>query len=150
MRAITKFLGAAVLTAFALSVTAAFPDDEKKGAAKLEGTYTIVSGEKDGKAIPAEEIKGSVVHFGKDRITGTDKDKKEFFAATYTLDTTKTPWRIDMKSTTPKEAESVGLVKAGKDTVTLIYALPGAPAPTDFKTVKGQHLFVMKRQEEKK
>ena len=141
MRTLTRFLGAVSLGLFALAVTAQDRPGEKDGAAKLEGTYTIVSGEEDGQPIPKDRIKGSVVKFTRDRITGTDKDKKEFFAATYTLDKSKSPWRIKMKSTTPKEAEAVGLIEKKGDTVRLIYALPGAPEPTEFKTKKGQHLF---------
>jgi len=118
---------------------------EKSAAAPLEGGYTIVSGEKDGKAIPEAELKGSVVRITADKIVGTDKDKKEFFAATYTLDTKKEPWVIRMKSTAPKEAEAVGLVKKDGDAVMLIYSLPGAEAPKEFKTKARQHLFVLKR-----
>lgn len=116
----------------------------KKAEAKLEGAYTVVSGEENGKAVPAEKVKGSVVRFTADMILGADKDKKEFFAAKYTLDAAKTPWVIRMTSTAPKEAEAVGLVKKEGDTVTLIYALPGAPAPTEFKTRDRQNMFVLK------
>lgn len=118
--------------------------DEKKAAVSLEGGYTIVSGEHDGKAIPEAEIKGSVVRFTGDKIVGTDKDKKEFFASNYTLDTTKTPWVITMKSTQPKEATAVGLIKKDGDTITIIYALPGGEAPKEFKTKEKQNLFVLK------
>ncbi|QJW95467.1 TIGR03067 domain-containing protein [Frigoriglobus tundricola] len=118
--------------------------DEKKAAAVLAGGYTIVSGEKDGKPIPPERIKGSVVQFVGNQITGTDKDKKEFFSATFTLDASKTPWVIDMTSKSPKEATATGLIKKEGDTLTIIYSLPGAPAPTEFKTKDKQHLFVLK------
>ena len=117
--------------------------DAKKGA-KLEGGYTIVSGEEGGKPIPDERIKGATVRFTGDTITGTDKDRKEFFAAKYTIDTGKKPWVIKMTSTAPKEAEATGLVKKEGDTLTLIYALPGGEAPTDFKTKEKQQLFVLK------
>ncbi len=123
------------------------PADAKAIAAPLEGGYTIVSGERDGKAIPEERIKGSVVRFTAAAITGTDKDKKEFFACTFTLDKDKSPWVIRMKSTAPKAGdEAVGLIKIEGDTLTLIYALPGGDAPTEFKTKDKQHLFVLKNQ----
>jgi uncharacterized protein (TIGR03067 family) len=120
------------------------PAAEKKAEAKLEGSYTVVSGEENGKAVPAEKVKGSTVRFTGDTITGTDKDRKEFFAAKYTLDTAQTPWVIRMKSTAPKEADAVGLIKKEGDTVTLIYSLPGAPAPTEFKTKDRQNMFVLR------
>lgn len=136
---------------FALSLSIAVAEEPKpapraddKKAASLEGGYTIVSGEKDGKAIPEERIKGSIVKFTGDKILGTDKDKKEFFSSTFTLDTAKTPWVITMTSKEPKEAKATGLIKKDGDTITIIYALPGTEAPKDFKTKEGQQLFVLK------
>ena len=117
---------------------------EKQTAASLEGGYTLVSGEKDGKPIPEAEIKGSIVRFTGDTVLGTDKDKKEFFSATYTLDTSKTPWVITMKSKEPKESTATGLIKKDGDTITLIYALPGGEMPKEFMTREKQHLFVLK------
>jgi uncharacterized protein (TIGR03067 family) len=142
--------------ALALSVAAASPADkppadEKTPAAALEGGYTIVSGERDGKPIPDAEIKGALVRFTGGKVVGTDKDRKEFFAASYTVDTTKKPWKIDMKTVPakggagPKEPRTAtGLVKKEGDTLTLIYALPGGDAPTEFKTKAKQQMFVLK------
>ena len=118
--------------------------DEKKASASLEGGYTLVSGEKDGKAIPEEHIKGSIVKFTGDKIVGTDKDKKEFFVSTYTLDTTKKPWVITMTSKEPKEEVAKGIIKKEGDTITIVYALPGGATPTEFKTKEKQNLFVLK------
>lgn len=141
-----KFVGATALLAAVVwvSAPAAGQDTKKKADAKLDGGYTVVSGEEGGRAVPEDKIKGSTVRFTADAITGTDKDKKEFFAAKYTLDTGKTPWTIRMHSTAPKEADAVGLIKKEGDTVTLIYSKPGAAAPTEFKTKEGQNMFVMK------
>jgi len=129
--------------------------DEKQVAATLEGGYTIVSGERDGKPIPVDEIKGALVRITGGKIVGTDKDRKEFFAATYTVDATKKPWKIDMKSVAPAKAETTGggpkepltatgLVKKEGETLTLIYALPGGDAPTEFKKKAKQQMFVLK------
>lgn len=123
--------------------------DEKKPALKLEGGYTLVKGEKDGEPIPAERIKGAIIRFTKDEVIGTDKDKKEIFVAKYKLDTSEKPWKILLKSTAPKEAKANGLIKKEGDTVVVIYALPGADDPTEFKTKKGQHMFWLKNQKTK-
>jgi uncharacterized protein (TIGR03067 family) len=144
MRTIAKFLGATAVGLFALSVTAQDRPGEKGGALKLEGTYTIVSGEEGGELIPEPRIKGAIVKFTADKITATDKDKKEFFAAIYKMDTGKTPYRIMMKSTTPKEAETTGLIEKKGETVRVIYALPGGEEPTEFKTKEKQQMFVLK------
>lgn len=116
---------------------------DEKGEMKLEGGYTIISGESDGKAVPEERVKGHTTRFTKDKIVTIDKDKKEVYVATYTIDDSKKPCVIKMKSTTPKEGEATGLIKKEGDTITLIYAVKG-PAPTDFKTKDGQNLFVLK------
>lgn len=155
---------ATTLFGLALGVTAAVDPqkadpppvpEEKTGATALDGGYMIVSGERDGKAIPQEEIKGAVVRFARGQVVGTDKDRKEFFAATYTLDTSKKPWKIDMKSIAPAKPDvsggapkdgmtATGLVKKEGDTLTLIYALPGGEAPKEFKTKAKQQMFVLK------
>jgi uncharacterized protein (TIGR03067 family) len=143
--ALGLFALSVALTAGGRPVTA---DDKTsaggKDTAALEGGYTVVSGEMDGKAVPAADVKGSVVRFTGNQILGTDKDKKEFFSTTYTLDTSKKPWVIHMTSKQPKEERADGLIKKDGDTVTIVYALPGGAMPTEFKTKAKQHLFVLK------
>ena len=82
------------LTALLLVVAQARADDKDKpvkdkasDSLKLEGDYTIVSGEKFGQKEPEERIKGTMVHITADKISVTDKDKKETFVASYTVDT---------------------------------------------------------------
>jgi uncharacterized protein (TIGR03067 family) len=146
MRVASKILPALLLAGgvLAAAVAPAVRAEDKKAPKSLEGTYTLVSGEEDGKAVPEERIKGGIVRFTADKITGTDKDKKEFFAANYKLDATKTPWAITMTSTAPKAGDAPGLVKKEGDTLTVIYALPGGEAPKEFKAGPKQHLFVLK------
>ncbi|MBX9583686.1 MAG: TIGR03067 domain-containing protein [Gemmataceae bacterium] len=148
MRKLLSF--AALFGAAALLSPGLGADDTKatqkadKGGMKLEGGYTIVSGESGGRPIPAERIKGTTVRFTKDKIVTTDKDKKEVYVATYTLDESKSPCVIKMKATVPAEGEATGLIKKDGDTLTLIYNEPGGKAPTDFKAGEKQNLFVMK------
>jgi len=131
------------------------PPDQPKAAGQIDGGYTIVSGERDGKPIPADEIKDALVRFTLGEVVGTDKDRKEFFAATYTLDTKTKPWKIDMKSIAPTKPDvtggapkdgttATGLVKKDGDMLTIIYALPGGDAPTEFKTKAKQQMFVLR------
>ena len=153
-----KLAIATTLFALSLSAAAAQPParpgaDEKSDSTPLAGAYTIVSGERHGKALPAEEVKGAIVTFADGKIIGKDKDKNEFYTATYKLDQSQKPWRITMKTTSvggagdkePKELPATtGLVKKEGDTVTIIYALPGGEEPKDFKTGEKQQLFVLK------
>ncbi|HEY1188411.1 MAG TPA: TIGR03067 domain-containing protein [Gemmata sp.] len=146
----TFFLTLAFVAAVAVMMQATSPgtaDDQKQeeqGPAGLARGYVIVSGEHDGTPIPEERIRGSVVQFTGNRIVGTDKDRKEFFSCTYALDTSKTPWAINMKNSEPKHETAAGLIKKEGETVTLIYALPGGETPKDFKTKEKQNMFVLK------
>jgi uncharacterized protein (TIGR03067 family) len=139
-----KALGVGALL---LVLPLALPAEAPKAApTDLEGTYTIVGGEKDGIAEPRDRIAGSVVVFKGNRIVGTDRDRKEFFACTYKLDTSKKPWRITMHSAEPKKGEYArGILEQDGDTVKLCYAVRGAVAPKAFATQKDQQLFVLKK-----
>ncbi len=139
--------------------SSAFSQDEKAkvnksdAPADLIGGYTIVSGEKYGEVEPAERIEGTTVRFAEDAIVVLDKDKKEVYAQTYKVDASKTPWTITMKSKitpytakTDEEPVARGLIQKDGDTVKLIYAVPGGPMPTEFKTKDKQIMFVMKNE----
>lgn len=121
-------------------------DKKKEADLKLDGTYQIVSGEEGGKPLPGDHWKGATVTFKGDKVYGTDKDKKEFFAAQFTIDVSKKPYHIMMVNTVPKSGEKAsGVISVDGDTVKLAYNLPGGEPPTDFKTKEKQHLFVLKR-----
>ena len=137
------------------------PEDKKPGDKKLpdpteppisdpktlylpavEGGYTVASGERDGKPIPAAELKDAIVRFTAGRVVGTDKDRTEIIVATYVLDTTKTPWTIDMKRYDGLTVS--GIVKKEKHVVTIAFADPGGETPTEFKTKEKQRMYVLR------
>ncbi|WP_020472612.1 TIGR03067 domain-containing protein [Zavarzinella formosa] len=121
-------------------------DVKNQPALKIDGVYQIVSGEKDGKRLPADHWAGAVVTINGDKIYGTDKDKKEFFACLFKIDATKKPFQISMVSTNPKVGDKAdGLIKVDGDMVTIAYNLPGGLVPTEFKGGEKQHLFVLKK-----
>ena len=149
-------LGLASILAIA---TSALSDDKPKpktsGAPdELIGGYTVVAGEKYGEKEATERIEGTTVRIAEDAIVVLDKEKKEVYVQTYKIDTASTPWKITMKSkVTPykqekgsEEAVAHGLIEKDGDTVKLIYALPGTPAPTEFKTKSKQLMFVLKNE----
>jgi uncharacterized protein (TIGR03067 family) len=109
------------------TLVAAQPAAGKTAASALAGTYTIVAGEKDGQKLPAERVQGSSVRIAENVITTFDKDQQETYAVSYTLDTSREPWRITMTSTqAPIKGEVAhGLIKKDGDTVQLIYAVRG-------------------------
>jgi len=122
--------------------------DEPESTALL-GTYEIVSGERGGEKLPPDHFQGVTVSIAANAITTLDKDKKEVYAATYSLDTSKSPWKIMMtaKISTDgsKGTKAAGLIQRTGETVKLIYALPEGKPPTEFKTDDHQQMFVMKR-----
>ena len=119
---------------------------EEKAASKLEGTYTIVSGEKSGQPIPEDRLKGSTITVEGSKVYGSDKDKKDFFGATFSLDSSVKPMKISMTSTAPKAGEKAsGVISIEGDTVKICYALPNGETPTEFSTKEKQHCFVLKR-----
>jgi len=121
---------------------------EKSGkldAKSLAGKYTITKGERDGKALPPSDFKGSVLTITETKIFGTDKDKKEFFSADYTLDTSSTPAMIKMKSTAPKKDKADGVIERAGDMVRICYALPGGETPKKFETGVKQQCFTLRR-----
>jgi len=136
----------------AVMLAAQAQSGEKKGSDKaltpkaLAGAYKIVSGEHFGKAIAEKELETDQTSFTEDAVTVFDKNTKKVYAATYKLDSGKSPARIHMTSIEPKKGETAdGLIKMEGDTVTLIYALPGGEVPTEFKTKGKQQMFTMKR-----
>lgn len=121
-------------------------------AAKLAGTYQIISSEKNGEPSAKEKIDGVVVVFTKDKIVATNRDKDDVYAATYKLDATQMPTHITMVSVmeNSKGVNAKGLIQTyqheGKDRVKLIYTLPdGKIMPTEFKTVDGQVMVVLEK-----
>jgi len=116
----------------------------------LVGRYRIVSGEKEGMKEPEERIQDTFVTFSRDKVVVVDKDRKERYSASYTLDSTRNPATIVMTSRAKDSAGEIarGLIKKDGDTVRLIYALPTGEIPSGFKTREKQLMFVMKAQEE--
>jgi uncharacterized protein (TIGR03067 family) len=110
----------------------------------IEGGYTIASAERDGRPIPASTLKDAIVRVTGGRIVGTDRDRTEFLYGTYTLNMNKTPWEVELKVMGAKDDTTRGLVKRDGNTLTLIYALPGAEAPKEFKTKEGQVMFSLR------
>jgi len=122
--------------------------DEGRSADRphLDGTYQIVSGERDGKPEPKDRLQGRVVVIKGNRITGTDREKKEFFDCTFKVDTSKKPWAVTMTSAAPKKGEIArGVIAQDGNRVTICYGLPGTQPPTTFSTTKNQNCFVLQK-----
>ena len=111
----------AVIACFGIAIG---QDPKKPAKNGLDGLYSVTAGEKDGKEIPPDKLKGLLIKFDGDKVMGTDKDKKVFFGSTFTIDKTTSPYTITMTSTAPKAGEkAMGIIEMKGDTVKLCYAL---------------------------
>lgn len=113
--------------------------------ADLTGEYRIIGGERSGAPIDQNELNNAAIIISDTTIIAYDKERKEMFAATYTLETTHTPWQITMISTKAPEVGQVakGLIRAEQDKIKLVYALPNGQTPTDFRAGEQQQMFVL-------
>ena len=134
-----------VLAIFVLIAPACTGRSSDQPKADLTGEYRIVGGERNGAPIDQTELTDTAIYITDKTIIAYDKERKEMFAATYTIDTKQTPWQITMISTKSPDVGTVakGLIKAEQDKVKLVYALPNGQPPTDFKAGQEQQMFDM-------
>lgn len=135
---------AAVVLAAAVAIA-----DDKSAATptKIDGTYAIISGERDGKPMADADIKNCVVKITANKITGTDKDGKEFLNATYTVEEPKKEEGkkacvVRLETTGGKKY--MGMAEKTADGLKIVYQLDGGQPPTDFKAGDKQVLLVLK------
>jgi uncharacterized protein (TIGR03067 family) len=145
MRMIAPFglVGLALLLGSAVA-----QEKDKLDPAKLVGTWTYVSGEKDGKKIPAANLEKGTVKITKENITLESPEGN--FVIKYKLEAAKTPADISMEITEGPQgvgAKSQGIVALNKGELKICYAAMDGGAPKEFATKEGSglHLFVLKK-----
>jgi len=126
-------------------------DAVKKELEKLKGAYTMVSGEEDGKALPADFVKGSKFEFTADKMTiTTGKDK---VVAALKIDPSGKVKQFDlMPEAGPDKGKTIkGIYVLDGDTLKLSAASDASKGrPTDFTTKKGSGNVLMVLKKEKK
>jgi uncharacterized protein (TIGR03067 family) len=125
-------------------------DESKKDVAKFQGTWQLVSGERDGKKFTEEEIKQSklIIKGDTSRIpkgnVGTNQE------GTFALDASKKPKEIDSTTGTGPDKGKVwiGIYEVDADMLKVCFAPPGKERPKEFatKTGSGYILQVWKRE----
>jgi uncharacterized protein (TIGR03067 family) len=145
MRA-AKLLTGISLVLTTCSVQAA--DEAKFDAAKLTGTWTYVSGERNGEVVDQERFKGSKVTITPKTITLEGPTGK--FVMEYKLDTKKNPVTMSMTMTESPfgaGATAEGIVQVSGADLKICYTPMGSEAPKKFEAKKdsNHHLFVLKR-----
>jgi uncharacterized protein (TIGR03067 family) len=118
---------------------------------KLAGTWSIVSGERNGQRLPDERVAGLRVTITADTITVFDRGNKPFFVVRYKLNTAVTPNEINMEMTDGpyRGAVAQGVVTMDSaEQMRLIYSTGSQGRPREFRTVPGgttATLFILKR-----
>jgi len=141
----------------ALLLVAANAVDELDGKdlKKLEGTWVMVSGERDGGKIAEEHVKKNKITWkGKDIVLESPHQTKETIKATLTrLDPTKKPAEMEWTRATGPEAGKVMFAIyefIDDDNYRVCFALPGKDRPKEFSSKEGSGHFVHVWQRAKK
>src|SRR5262249_6182794 len=138
-----------VLPAVCLLIAADDPTDQvKKDMERLEGEWSMVSGQINGKAMPDAFLKGSR-RVAKDGVTTVTIGGRPFMKAKFTIDPSKKPKTMDylMLEGLTKGKKQLGIYKLEGDTATFCFAAPGKERPSDFtaKEASGHTLSVWKK-----
>jgi uncharacterized protein (TIGR03067 family) len=137
-----------VFAVLVLAGTAVAEDADKKELARLEGEWTMVSGEANGFSMPEEMVK-SGKRVAKDGQTTINIGGRVYFKAKYCIDPAKKPKAIDYTMTEgpTKGKTHLGIYELDGDTVKFCFAVPGKERPTEFTAKEGSQrtLSVWKR-----
>lgn len=127
-----------------------FAADDEKDLKKFEGTWTLSSGEADGKALTEKQLKGGKLVIKGDHYTVTIPEKEKM-TGTQKLDSTKTPKTIDISDDSGPNKGKTGLgiyEFKGDDEFRCVFSPPGnKDRPSKFSTAagSGQWLHVWKK-----
>ena len=149
----THALAAAL--AAALLVAADTPKDDagkkepagQKDLDRMQGTWSAVSGERDGNKAPETELKQFKIVIKDDKMTLLVGEPTEL--ATFKLDPAKKPKAVDLdlQAGQDKGKTAHGIYDLEGDTLKICMAKPGKDRPTEFTTKAGSDttLLVLKR-----
>jgi uncharacterized protein (TIGR03067 family) len=115
---------------------------------KFEGTWSFISGEKDGKAEAAADLKDMKITFAGDKFT-VKKGDQVIQAGTQKLDATKKPATVDATVTEGegKGTTMLGIYEIEGDTMKFCFDPSGKNRPTDFKGGTGLMTGTIKKVE---
>jgi uncharacterized protein (TIGR03067 family) len=133
-----------------LAVITAWADNDETATdqTKLQGTWTMVSGERDGQAF-SDDIRKTFKRVAKDNETTVTAGAELMLKAKFSVDPSKQPKTIDYSVIGGSYAGSqqLGIYELEGETVKFCFAVPGKPRPTSFSTKSddGRTLTVWKK-----
>src|SRR5262249_53158545 len=123
-----------------IGLLAASPGDDpaRVERERHQGTWAVVSFEREGKATPKETLDEIKRVVRGDQVVWT-RDGEAFAETTVALDPSKAPKAIDVTPTSGPSKGKVapGIYKLDADTLTICMAAPGKERPSSFKAEKG-------------
>lgn len=125
-------------------------DAAKKDSDKLQGTWTFVSMERGGQAVPQSDA-GPVITFDGDKFAVKAGDTV-LQAGTQVLDPDKKPKAVDSKVTEGegKGTTMLGIYEVDGDNLKACFDTEGKKRPTEFKTTAGDgHMLVVLKRAKK-
>src|SRR5262249_13267963 len=131
-------LSAAVLVAVLAPAGADDKDKDKLDPAKIVGTWSLASGERDGKKVEDDNLKKTTIIITKETITL--KSDEGSFVIKYKLDAKKTPATLEMEITEGPQgvgAKSSGILALKGEELKLCYAAMGGETPKEFSGKEG-------------
>jgi uncharacterized protein (TIGR03067 family) len=134
-----------------LAGTLGAKEPPEKDTARLDGEWSMVSGEASGQSMPPEMVKTGK-RVAKDGETTVTMGGRVYFKAKFKIDPTKKPKTIDYTMTEgpTKGKTHLGIYELDGDTVKFCFAAPGKERPTDFTAKEGSERTASVWKREKK
>jgi len=125
-------------------------DDAKAELKKFQGTWQVVSAERDGEKVSADDAKKMKAVVKDDTVTVYNGDKM-VAEMTFTVDPTRKPRTMDLEVTRgdDKGKKSLAIYEMDGDTLK-VCVCDGKERPRDFSTKKGSDCHLYTYQHEKK
>jgi uncharacterized protein (TIGR03067 family) len=145
-------LGMAVVALAVGAVIAADAEDAKKDLEKLQGTWALVSGERDGKKFTEEEVKKTMLFIKDDTFRIPESSVATSEDGTIKIDPSKKPKEMDATTGSGPDKGKIwqGIYKLRGDTYKVCFAPPGKDRPTEFSSKAGSgHLLQVWKREKK-
>jgi uncharacterized protein (TIGR03067 family) len=145
-------LGMAVVTLAVGALIAADAQDAKNDLDKLQGTWALVSGMRDGKKFTEEEVKKTKLYIKGETFRIPESSVATSEDGTINVDPSKKPKEMNaITGSGPDKGKTwQGIYQIAGDNYRVCFAPPGKDRPTGFSSKAGsEHLLqVWKRQKE--